>query len=269
MVHTSMNCMNIVIIGAGIAGLKAALDLSADPRVRTTILEKSPSVGGRVATRRFARGQVNHGIPNLLSATLGEEDADLSAWLGQVGREGAATALPKALRDSLSERGADRIQWRFKTRALMVREGRIYLDSGAELAFDRLLVTAPVPQARELLDRSLLPHVTYSKKVLFVGERADAPERWELSDQWSEANFECGDEELRARAQRELGRDLAGLDLKKWRYGRVTCGHTQDFYQFSRSILLAGDAFSARGNHNLCAAWASGRAAASFLRGQS
>ncbi len=37
-----------VVIGGGIAGLQAALDL-ANARVRVTLVEKSPSIGGRMA----------------------------------------------------------------------------------------------------------------------------------------------------------------------------------------------------------------------------
>jgi len=37
-----------VVIGGGIAGIQAALDL-ADARIRVTLVEKSPSLGGRMA----------------------------------------------------------------------------------------------------------------------------------------------------------------------------------------------------------------------------
>ena len=37
-----------LVIGAGIAGIQAALDL-ANARIRVTLVEKSPSLGGRMA----------------------------------------------------------------------------------------------------------------------------------------------------------------------------------------------------------------------------
>jgi heterodisulfide reductase subunit A2 len=37
-----------VVIGGGIAGIQAALDL-ANARIRVTLVEKSPSLGGRMA----------------------------------------------------------------------------------------------------------------------------------------------------------------------------------------------------------------------------
>jgi heterodisulfide reductase subunit A len=40
--------MRALIIGGGIAGIQAALDL-ANARIRVTLVEKSPSLGGRMA----------------------------------------------------------------------------------------------------------------------------------------------------------------------------------------------------------------------------
>ena len=37
-----------LVIGGGIAGIQAALDL-ADARIRVTLVEKSPTLGGRMA----------------------------------------------------------------------------------------------------------------------------------------------------------------------------------------------------------------------------
>jgi heterodisulfide reductase subunit A len=37
-----------LVIGGGIAGIQAALDLAAS-RIRVTLLEKSPALGGRMA----------------------------------------------------------------------------------------------------------------------------------------------------------------------------------------------------------------------------
>jgi len=37
-----------VVVGGGIAGIQAALDL-ANARIRVTLVEKSPSLGGRMA----------------------------------------------------------------------------------------------------------------------------------------------------------------------------------------------------------------------------
>ena len=50
---------NIAIIGAGIAGISLANLLQK--KVNLTVFEKSRGVGGRMATRRAAPYQFNHG----------------------------------------------------------------------------------------------------------------------------------------------------------------------------------------------------------------
>ncbi|MCX7432565.1 MAG: FAD-dependent oxidoreductase, partial [Planctomycetia bacterium] len=51
---------DVVIIGAGIAGLSAAGELVASGR-RVLVLEKSRGVGGRMATRRVGEAVCDHG----------------------------------------------------------------------------------------------------------------------------------------------------------------------------------------------------------------
>ncbi|MFW5812000.1 MAG: FAD-dependent oxidoreductase, partial [Alkalispirochaetaceae bacterium] len=52
--------MSIVIIGAGIAGLAAARELTRLGR-SVRLLDKGRGVGGRMATRRFAGGRFDTG----------------------------------------------------------------------------------------------------------------------------------------------------------------------------------------------------------------
>ena len=51
---------DVVIVGAGIAGLSAATELVASGR-RVVVLEKSRGVGGRMATRRVGEAICDHG----------------------------------------------------------------------------------------------------------------------------------------------------------------------------------------------------------------
>jgi renalase len=51
---------DVVIVGAGIAGLSAAGELVANGR-RVVVLEKSRGVGGRMATRRVGDANCDHG----------------------------------------------------------------------------------------------------------------------------------------------------------------------------------------------------------------
>ncbi len=55
-----MAAINIAIIGAGMAGLKAAATLHRTG-VNITVFEKSRGMGGRLATRRTKVGNFNHG----------------------------------------------------------------------------------------------------------------------------------------------------------------------------------------------------------------
>ena len=44
----AVNGKRALVIGGGIAGIQAALDL-ADARIQVTLVEKSPTLGGRMA----------------------------------------------------------------------------------------------------------------------------------------------------------------------------------------------------------------------------
>lgn len=54
------NPTDVLIIGAGIAGLMAATKLTASG-LSVTVLDKGRGVGGRMATRRIANGRADHG----------------------------------------------------------------------------------------------------------------------------------------------------------------------------------------------------------------
>lgn len=51
---------DVLIVGAGVAGLQAAVDLTAAGK-RVVVLEKSRGFGGRAATRRWQGAKVDHG----------------------------------------------------------------------------------------------------------------------------------------------------------------------------------------------------------------
>jgi len=235
-----MNYMkHVAIIGAGIAGLRAGLELIKDPSVTVNIFEKSPSVGGRVATRRFDNSFVNHGCP----AFWGEQ----------------ATNLPKAMRDKLLK--SPKAKLHTKTRVARVGlTGEIKLDNGEHQQFDHVLITAPLPQARELLLENILPEIVYSKSILFIGEVEGQGVRLEMGPTWCEEHFEKSDEELRALGEKSLKRSLHGLDVKKWRYAQVLFGVKRSYFEFGPCINIAGDAFDPRGQYRFKAAWFSGLA---------
>lgn len=264
MVYTSINYMkSIAIVGAGLAGLRAALELSKNHKV--TLYEKSPSVGGRIASRRFGTVVVNHGAPVFHGNELLISDPLFPEFSPKLNFSGAATDLPKVMRDKLLQ--SPNVSVFFNTRILSISDRAIVRTSeGPGIVFDAVILTAPLPQVRELIGHEVLPSVSYSKQVLFIGSENDSPVRLELPQEFSEMNFEDADSVLREKAEAFLSRPLASLDLKKWRYSRVISGHKENFYKLNSQVLIAGDAFDPHGKFHAGSAWLSGlMVARSFL----
>lgn len=70
---------DVLILGAGLAGLKAARDLQAAGR-RVLVLDKSRGVGGRAATRRWDGVPVDHGA-QFFTARSDEFKTQVADWL--------------------------------------------------------------------------------------------------------------------------------------------------------------------------------------------
>ena len=77
MTPTSQHDTEILILGAGMAGLSAATELQRAGR-RVLVLDKGRSVGGRMATRRLGEAVFDHGAQFMTArsarfqATLGD-----------------------------------------------------------------------------------------------------------------------------------------------------------------------------------------------------
>ncbi len=226
--------------------------------MKITILEKSHSVGGRVATRRFGEHFVNHGTQNFNGLTrVLREDSIASELIGQNFFSGQATELPKRLRDRLLSQYSERVQFRFGWEARAILPSSLKSVSGEELNFHTLIVTAPVPQFEKMLPVRV-SGVHYQKCLLFIGVWDSTPVRFEMDPEWSEEWFEGTDTEITLRAEEHLGHTLSGLSLKKWRYSRIKKGLRTSFYIVSDKIFLAGDAFDVQGEYDLGASWISG-----------
>jgi renalase len=103
-------CDDVAIVGAGIAGLSCADTLSAAGS-RVVILDRSPGIGGRMATRRVEGQPVDHGVPFLHGASakfrqLVESCGPVIAWPERVTGEGKP-CQPKAFSP---------LQWRLAPR---------------------------------------------------------------------------------------------------------------------------------------------------------
>lgn len=199
--------MRVAVIGAGIAGLGAARWLS-DAGVDVRVFEKSRGVGGRIASRRVEGTVVDHGTPDLqihgalaaLAAerlTPGEAVAltrPSARWDGERivvdGNRGSVAYAPGLTR--LAKAMAEGVDVRLGTRVAALRAVSGGLELGDEQGnthgvADRVLVTAPAPQAADLLERSpegggrvrALRDVVYDPAVVVIlGLRRPAPPDW-------------------------------------------------------------------------------------------
>ena len=175
---------DVVIVGAGIAGLSAATELVGSGR-RVLVLEKSRGVGGRMATRRVGEAVCDHGAQFFTvrgpafggMVTEAHEAAAVAKWCegfsqaasidatvtpavdGHARWRGASgmTDLPKRLAAQLPPDSCI-VQTAAKVTAIGVSGGRvrISLDPGSQagesitLHAAAAIVTSPVPQSLDL-----------------------------------------------------------------------------------------------------------------------
>ena len=158
-----------VVVGAGVSGLLAANKLQ-DAGWEVIVLDKGQGVGGRMATRRFGGGSFDHGA-QFFTARSDEFKGMVEDWQkagaarewsrgfadanGDPNEDGhpryrgaeGMTSVPKYLAQNLDVRTGEKVvrvdedggAWRLKT------------ESGMEATGDALIVTAPVPQALEIV----------------------------------------------------------------------------------------------------------------------
>ena len=159
--------MRVAVVGAGIAGLVAARDLAAAGHA-AVIVEKSRGLGGRMAARRVGGTVVDHGLPVLEVPPGGAVAALVDAFApGAVPLDGDAvawpagmTVLPKAIAAAAPAAGS--VELVLDTRVAALRAGtqgiEVAQDQGNTIGvFDAVVITAPAPQAVELLEHSPEP----------------------------------------------------------------------------------------------------------------
>jgi predicted NAD/FAD-dependent oxidoreductase len=150
--------VRVAVVGAGLAGLAAARELRADGH-ELVVFEKSRGLGGRVASRRAEGTVLDHGSPvlaappgtalrGLVDALHADDRADLEDGIAFAS---GATRLPKLI--------AGRLDVRLGVRLAALREAGGALELGDEQGnthgtADAVVVTAPAPQAADLLERS-------------------------------------------------------------------------------------------------------------------
>lgn len=176
-----------IIIGAGLTGLMLARGLHHAQR-KVTVLEKSKGVGGRLATRRFENAKFDHGAqfyslkePVQSLHDLWQKQGIVSPWFQRDGADCfnsplGMTALAKELATDLH------VQLETKVLKLSKDENRwrLSLENTKELDADNVILTAPLPQALELLKASAVGYgaglndIRYAKAVVALIELSSA-----------------------------------------------------------------------------------------------
>jgi renalase len=169
---------SVIIIGAGLSGIMAARTLTQQGHT-VTILDKGASVGGRMATRRLSQGKADTGA-QFFTARTPEFQAQIDQWIHQdlvslwgygwsdgsvkrttddghpryVAKQGM-NSLVKDLAQNLKD---IRVNVEVKTiEQTDASVWRVTDQNGDSYAGDYLLVTAPAPQALNLLKASSVP----------------------------------------------------------------------------------------------------------------
>ena len=150
--------MKIGIIGAGLSGIIAARELARQGH-DVELVEKSRSVGGRLATRRIGDGRADHGA--VYFTVRGEElEREVQSWMNAnwvqvwyadpypryVAINGM-NALAKRLAEDLT------VQLNKRVENVQVEEdGTVTVKTDVTTrSYDQVVMTAPLPQSFELL----------------------------------------------------------------------------------------------------------------------
>ncbi len=181
----STNKADVLIVGAGIAGLMAANALMRD-RLSVIVVDKGRGVGGRMATRRIGQGRADHGA-QFFTVRHEQFGRFVQEWLDQglihqwstgwsrgsafppsqdgypryVGSNGMTT-VPKFLAKGLDVRTGVKL-----VRITAVsHQWHCINESGTEIHSSALLLTPPVPQSLALLDAGNVPLATPDRLAL-------------------------------------------------------------------------------------------------------
>ncbi len=146
--------MKVAVIGAGMAGLAAARAL-VDAGHEAVVFEKSRGLGGRAATRRkdgfvwdSGAGYIDEAmLPHLPKEGLVRVDKPVWLYSGGTPRPDRPTAPRYAYLE-----GNNTLGKRLAAGLDVRRETRIETLVGLREVYDAIVLTAPIPQTRELLE---------------------------------------------------------------------------------------------------------------------
>ncbi len=148
-----------VVVGAGLTGIMATRTLREKGIESILLLDKSSSVGGRLATRRLGEALVDHGAQFLTVRTaLFRKSVDqwlqaglIKRWFGDPHPRYIGVGGMKQLATHL----AQGIELQLQAKVEQIQESEegffLYLEGGERIYTKSVVVTAPAPQAVSLL----------------------------------------------------------------------------------------------------------------------
>ncbi|WP_347548296.1 FAD-dependent oxidoreductase [Pseudalkalibacillus hwajinpoensis] len=168
-----MRTVDIAIVGGGIAGILAARKLRENGR-DVLVLDKSKSVGGRLATRRIDAGRADHGAQFFTVRTEmfqqlvdeWEEHGWVTRWFGEKHARYKSTAGMNQLVKHLAKEVPVQLTSKVEH---VGREGDMYIivsEEGESVKASTVLLTLPAPQALQLLETSNVQVADHARKSL-------------------------------------------------------------------------------------------------------
>ena len=174
----------VLIVGAGVSGLLAGKIL-AQTGIEVMLLEKSPGVGGRMATRQFKQGVFDHGAQFFTA-----REATFQQWVDLWIKEKIAfewfSSLQKS--DDLPKGGghpryrglrgmttvakylARDLEIRLQTQVKSITKERdswvARIEKGEEIVARQIVLSAPIPQSLNLLESGHITLPSFEYKTL-------------------------------------------------------------------------------------------------------
>lgn len=150
--------VKVAIVGGGLSGLMAAQTLKKYGIEDLLVIDKSRSVGGRLATRRIEDGRVDHGA-QFFTVRTAEFQTIVDSWLAKGWiRHWFGDQHPRYLSEggmnSLAKRLAENIPTLLNTRVLTIQKEDQYIlvtEEGQKIYAEAVIITAPTPQAIPLV----------------------------------------------------------------------------------------------------------------------
>lgn len=172
----STTTTDILIIGAGLAGLSAANDLQQAGH-QVLVVDKGRGLGGRLAGRRIGDATFDHGA-QFMTAREPRFKAAVADWIAAGVAEQWYSSYPGQPNGHPRYRGVPTMTAVAKHLAIgldIMRATRVVtvsrqqtgwlaeLDNGNRVSADKLLITSPVPQTLELLEGINIPADKYAR----------------------------------------------------------------------------------------------------------